>query len=122
MKLPPMINPTGRSQTKPRPNRNLNNAALGRKIIDRVCEYYQLTPEKLLSTKRTDSITWVRAMAMDICSMAGLTHETTGKLIKRDKSTICFARSKVEDYCQQYPDLAEDRLKIAGEFIEFGAE
>ena len=117
-----MIAPTGRAHTKPRPNRNLNNAALGRKIIDRVCEYYQLTPEKLLTNTRTDSITWVRAMAMDICSMAGLSHKTTGKLLSRKHSTVCFARSKVEDYCQQHPDLAEDRLKIAGEFIEFNDE
>jgi chromosomal replication initiation ATPase DnaA len=121
MKLPPMIYPTGRAQTKPRPNRNLNNVELGRTIIDRVCGYYNFTPEQVKGTNRNDSISWVRAVAMDVCCMAGLSHETTGKLVCRDHSTVCSARSKVEDYCQQFPDLAEDRLKLAGEFIELDA-
>ena len=122
MKLPPMISPTGRSQTKPRPNRNLNNAALGKKIIKRVCDYYKLPLAELFTDNRNDSLSWIRAMSMDVCCMAGLSQETTGKLLRRNHSTVCFARQKVEDYCQQFPDLAEDRLKIAGEFIELNDE
>jgi chromosomal replication initiation ATPase DnaA len=117
-----MICPTGRAQTKPRPNRNLHNLDLGKKIIKRVCDYYNLPLAELFADKRTDSIAWVRALSMDVCSMAGLTQETTGKLLRRKHSTVCFARQKVQDLCEQHPDLAEDRLKIAGEFIEFDNE
>ena len=121
-KLPPMICLTGRAQAKPRPNRNYHNVELGKKIIKRVCDYYKLPPAELFTDNRTDSVAWIRALSMDVCSMAGLTQETTGKLLRRNHSTVCFSRQKVQDLCEQHSDLAEDRLKIAGEFIELNDE
>ena len=122
-KLPPMTPRMGRrTQFAPRPSRNLYNKELGRRIIDRICEYYQIKVEDLMTQSRSDQIPWVRHLAMDVMAMAGLSTQTIGTLLARERSTVSYARDKVEDSCKLFPDLSDDRKKIAGEFIDLGDE
>lgn len=113
---------THRSHRQARPSRNLFNTKLGRKIIKRVCEYYQLDVDVLLSNQRINQTTWVRHLCMDIMSMAGLSTTTIAKLLGRERTLVTFARKKVDDYCDAYKDLAEDRKKIASEFVTLTEE
>lgn len=59
---------------------------------------------------------------MDIMSMAGLSTTTIAKLLGRERTLVTFARKKVDDYCDAYKDLAEDRKKIASEFVTLTEE
>ena len=101
-----------------RPNRNNNNIELGERIGQRVAEIYGSTFDQLKSTKRTELLSWQRAVAMDICQVAGLTQETTGKVFNRKHSTVSYARRRVNSYCKTHKDLAEDRAKVLAEFVD----
>lgn len=75
-----------------------------------------------MTQSRSDQIPWVRHLAMDVMAMAGLSTQTIGTLLARERSTVSYARDKVEDSCKLFPDLSDDRKKIAGEFIDLGDE
>ena len=117
-KLPPMHPLDGETFHNTRPNRNNNNVELGERIGQRVAEIYGSTLEQLKSTKRTELLSWQRAVAMDICQIAGLTQETTGKVFNRKHSTVSYARRRVNNFCDVHKDLAEDRAKVIAEFID----
>ena len=75
-----------------------------------------------MTQRRSNDIPWVRHMAMDVMAMAGLSSQTIGTLMGRERSAVSYARDKVEDFCGLFPDLSDDRKKIAGEFIDLGDE
>ena len=75
-----------------------------------------------MTQRRSDKIPWVRHLAMDVMAMAGLSTQTIGTLMGRERSAVSYARDKVEDFCEMFPDLAKDRKKIAREFIDLGDE
>jgi chromosomal replication initiation ATPase DnaA len=117
-KLPPMRPLDGETFHNTRPNRNNNNIELGERIGHRVAEIYGTTFDDLKSIKRTELLSWQRAVAMDICQIAGLTQETTGKVFNRKHSTVSYARRRVNTFCNAYKDLAEDRAKVIAEFVD----
>ena len=114
-----MVPLTGRNHVEARPNRNNFNYELGEKIAARVADYYGLNFEDILTGPRSDQLSWVRALGMDICSVAGLTHQTTCEIFQRDRSTVGHARKRVMAFCSIHKDLREDRKKLLAEFVEF---
>tara|TARA_X000001382_G_scaffold96033_1_gene70469 strand:- start:820 stop:1188 length:369 start_codon:yes stop_codon:yes gene_type:complete len=117
-KLPPMRPVNGETFKNTRPNRNNNNIELGERIASRVAEIYGTTFDELKGQKRTELLSWQRSVAMDICQIAGLSQETTGKVFNRGHSTVSYARKRVNNFCHVHKDLAEDRAKVLAEFVD----
>lgn len=115
--LEPMVPWSRGAYCQPRPNRNMNNVALGRVILSRVAEYYGQEVGVILSRCRTDDVAWARALAIELCMLAGLGFEAIGRVANRDRTVVGHNRLKVWNYIEQYPDLAEDRERLAKEFV-----
>lgn len=66
------------------------------KIIYRVCDAYDLPKERLLSPDRAQHVAWARKVAAWLMSQfTVLGDQEIGRILKRDRSTICYSIGEV---------------------------
>lgn len=88
-------------------------------VIRTVAEYYSITPEDIISDRRSRNISVPRQIAMYIArEMVNISFEAIGQSFERDHSTITYACKKIGDQMKttaELPGMLEDIRKMLNE-------
>ncbi len=83
------------------------------KVIFRVCKFYDITVEELLSKSRLMNVVEARSVLAYILHIKfGLSTTETGKLINRDHSTVTHFKKKIQGYIQFDEEFANKVKKL----------
>ncbi len=77
-------------------------------IVEKIADYFNLTPEEITGKGKTRNVANARQMAIYLIrKLTGQTLEDIGKLIGRDHTTVLHSIRKVEENLASDPELAD---------------
>ena len=77
-------------------------------IVEKIADYFNLTPEEITGKGKTRNVANARQMAIYLIrKLTGQTLEDIGKLIGRDHTTVLHSIRKVEENLASDPRLAD---------------
>ncbi len=92
-----------------------------RQIIQKVCEYYDITEDDIKSKKKNREIAFPRQVAMYLLKgMTELTFQTIGEMLGvTNHTTVVYGVKKITEALTQTPELASTISDITQKIKEF---